>query len=125
MTNRETIIKNYINGYNRFDVEQMVADFDEHIAFKNLHNGQVTMSLIGLLAFKQQAEDAKAWFSERTQTITAIRHVENRTEIEIDYKAIVAVDFPNGPRKGQTISLSGKSVFEFDGDKIIRLTDMS
>ncbi|MDI9341631.1 MAG: nuclear transport factor 2 family protein [Sediminibacterium sp.] len=125
MTNRETIIKNYINGYNRFDVEQMVADFDEHIAFKNLHNGQVTMSLIGLLAFKQQAEDAKAWFSERTQTIIAIHHVGNSTEIEIAYKAIVAVDFPNGPQKGQTLSLSGKSVFEFDGDKIIRLTDMS
>ena len=35
------------------------------------------------------------------------------------------MDFPNGLKKGQELNLIGKSIFEFDGDKIIKLTDVS
>ena len=123
--NRETIIKNYINGYNQFNVDKMIADFADNIIFENIQNGETTMALVGLTALKQQAEEAKAYFSERTQTIKSFSHTDNRTEIEIGYKAILAMDFPNGLKKGQELNLSGKSIFEFAGDKIIKLTDIS
>lgn len=125
MTNREMIIKKYIDSYNNFDITNMIADFDDNIIFENIQNGVTNMSLVGLTAVKQQAEQAKAYFSERTQTIKSFNHSHNRSEIEIGYRAVLAMDFPNGLRKGQELNLSGKSIFEFDGDKITRLTDIS
>ena len=46
------------------------------------------------------------------ETNMSFNHTDNRCEIEIYYK-------------GKEINLTGKSIFEFDGDKIIRLTDIS
>lgn len=125
MINKEKIIKNYIEGYNQFDVEKMAIDFDDSIIFENIQNGKKNMSLTGLTAFRKQAEQTKSYFTKRTQTIKSFVHSENRTEIEIDYHAILGMDFPNGLKKGQDLNLTGKSIFEFDGDKIIKLTDIS
>jgi hypothetical protein len=125
MTNRETIIKNYIEGYNEFNIDKMIADFDENIIFENIQNGETNMSLNGLTAFIQQAEQGKTYFSERTQTIKSFKHNDDRIEIGIDYKAILGMDLPNGLKKGQELNLSGLSIFEFDGIKIIKLTDIS
>lgn len=125
MTNRERIIINYIEGYNQFDINKMVSDFDEDIIFENIQNGETNMSLIGLYAFRQQAEQAKMYFTERTQTINSFVHINDTSEIEIDYKAIIAMDFPNGLKKGQLLELSGKSIFEFSANKIISLKDIS
>lgn len=125
MIDREKIIKNYIYGYNHFDIEKMVADLDNDIVFENIQNGIINMSLTGLTAFRQQAEQAKTYFSERTQIIKSFKHNDNITEIEIDYNAILEMDLPNGLKKGQELNLTGKSFFEFKGDKIIKLTDLS
>ena len=125
MTDREKIIKNYIDGYNQFDIDKMVADFDDNIVFENIQNGETNMSLNGLTEFRNQAEQAKTYFTERTQSIKSLNHFDNHTEIEIRYRAILAMDFPNGLKKGQELSLLGKSIFEFQKKKIIRLTDIS
>ncbi|WBE26091.1 hypothetical protein [Denitrificimonas caeni] len=58
-------------------------------------------------------------------TFKSFRHFDNSTEIEIDYTAILAMDLPNGLKKGQELTLSGKSVFEFENNKVIKLTDIS
>jgi hypothetical protein len=125
MIKREKAIQNYIDGYNQFDIDKMVSDFDEAIIFENIQGGETNMSLTGLTSFKQQAEQAKTYFSSRTQTITSFKHLENETEIEINYFAILGMDFPNGLKKGQELNLKGKSIFEFSGDKISKLTDIS
>lgn len=67
---RERIINNYIEAYNRFDIEDMVIDFDTSIKFQNISNGTTDMVLDGLNAFKKQAYLAKNLFSERKQTIS-------------------------------------------------------
>lgn len=125
MTFREKIIENYIDGYNQFDIDKMVADFGNNIVFENIQNGETNMSLNGLNEFRQQDEQVKTYFTERTQSIKSFNHFDNRSEIEIGYRAILAMDFPNGLKKGQELNLLGKSIFEFEGDKIIRLTDIS
>lgn len=125
MTNREAIIQNYIDGYNQFDIDQMVKDFDINVVFENVQNGETNLVLNGLSEFRQQAETAKAYFSERTQTITAITHFEHTTEVDIQYVATLGMDFPNGLPKGQILQLSGKSIFEFKGNTITKLTDIS
>jgi hypothetical protein len=125
MEERETIINNYLTGYNAFDIEKMVSDFDEQIVFENILNDKVNLSLTGLPAFKEQAEQALNYFSERKQIATSFRHTENETQADIDYRAILAMDFPNGLKKGDEMKLTGKSIFRFSGNKIIRLTDIS
>ena len=125
MTERESIIKNYVDGYNTFDVDKMVVDFDENVVFENIQNGETNMSLSGLTEFRQQAEQAKNYFTKRTQTIKSFSHLDNVTEIEIDYYAILGMDFPNGLKSKQELNLKGKSIFKFFGDKIIKLTDIS
>ena len=125
MIDRERIIQSYVNGYNEFDLDKMVKDLDETIVFENISNGETNMSLTGIKAFKEQAEQARSYFSNRTQIIRSFIHQGDETEIEIDYQAVLAIDFPNGLKKGAEIKLQGKSIFTFWGDKIIKLTDIS
>jgi len=125
MKHREQIIQNYIDAYNRFDIERMMRDFDESIIFENISNDTVNMRLEGLSEFKAQAEIAKNLFSGREQVIRSFNHREDETEIEIDYHAIMNADLPNGLKKGDEINLRGRSVFRFSGDKIVGLTDIS
>jgi hypothetical protein len=118
MEERESIIRNYLEGYNQFDVDKMIANFADDIVFENVSDDQITISLSGLKAFKEQAEQAKSYFSRR-------EHKAKETHVAIDYSAILAMDFPNGLKKGDVLNLNGKSVFEFSGNQIVRLTDRS
>jgi hypothetical protein len=79
--------------------------------FENIQNGETNMNMTGLTAFRQQAEKAKAYFTERTQIIKSFVHSENTTEIEINYSAILGMDFPKGLKKGQELNLVGRSIF--------------
>ena len=125
MRSREKIIRNYLDAYNTFDIKKMLIDLDEAVKFVNISNGVTNMTLIGLNSFKEQAEQAKSLFSKRTQTIKSFTHQDDETEIEIDYNSILAVDLPNGLKKGDELNLQGKSIFKFSGNKIIELTDIS
>ncbi|NBL65599.1 nuclear transport factor 2 family protein [Flavobacterium sp. NST-5] len=125
MKNRELIINNYIDGYNEFNIDKMVADLDDTIIFENIQGGETNLVITGLEDFKEQAEKAATYFSERTQTISSIQHSEKTTEIEINYNATLRIDLENGMKKGQQINLKGISIFEFQDGKIIRLTDKS
>lgn len=122
---REQIINNYVAGYNAFDVEKMIKDFSEAIVFENIQQGKQTMLLHGLDEFKIQAEAAKIYFTARQQSIKSFKHERDQSIIEIDYVGVLAIDLPNGMKKGEEIRLSGQSIFEFNDNTIIRLTDIS
>ena len=121
----EQMIRDYVDGYNNFDIEKMTANLDKHVRFKNISGGETNMSLDGLESFRAQAEEAKKLFSLRKQTIKQFAHKDDRTEVEIDYHAVLAMDQPNGLKKGDELNLEGKSIFQFSGDKIISITDVS
>lgn len=123
--NRENIIQNYIEGYNKFDVEKMLLDLDNEIIFQNIQNGEINLTLNGINEFKDQAEKSKLYFEKRQQKITSIKHTEDKTEIEIDYFAVLGIDFPNGLKKGQKLELKGKTIFTFKNNKIISISDIS
>jgi hypothetical protein len=125
MQNRQALILNYLQGYNNFDITAMVKDFSDDIVFKNIQNGETSMVLTGIEEFKVQAESAKSYFKERKQKVVSFKHDGQNTEIEIDYFAVLAIDFPNGMKKGQKIKLTGRSIFEFKDEKIVALTDIS
>ncbi len=122
---RQELIENYIQAYNDFDIDKMIANLDEHILFENISNGVSNMMVTGKPAFRKQAEEATQFFTTRQQVITSWKHENDITEIEITYKAVLATDLPNGLKKGDNITLHGKSIFTFSGKKIIALTDVS
>lgn len=120
-----SIVENYIQSYNRFDVEGMLKDLDPELVFKNISNGEIDLSTRGIPEFKIQAEKAKEIFSQREQKITD-RIVEgNMVEVGIDYEGILNSDLSNGLKKGTTIKLKGKSIFKFRNDKIIEIRDIT
>jgi hypothetical protein len=125
MENRERIIADYIKGYNNFDIDRMVKDFDKDMIFENLSNGESTLVLNGVEAFREQATQSTSYFAERMQAVKSLIHLPDQTEVEIDYFAILAADLPNGMKKGEELKISGKSIFRFSGDKIIGLIDIS
>ena len=122
---REKIIKDYINAYNNFDIERMLTHLHEQIKFENISNGVTNMTLTDLNSFREQAEQAKDLFTTRRQTIKSWTPKDDLIEIEIEYYAVLAIDLPNGLKKGDNLNLQGKSIFKFSGDKIIELTDIS
>jgi ketosteroid isomerase-like protein len=122
---REDIIRNYIEAYNSFDVERMLADLDANVRFVNISDGVVNMILEGRHKFREQAEQAQQLFSARRQTIRAFKHTGNETEVEIDYYGVLAGDLPNGMKKDDELNLQGRSVFKFEDEKVVEIRDFS
>jgi len=122
---QKKIIENYIKSYNDFEIVNMAKDLHEEIVFENISNEKVDLSTEGIEEFKKQAETAKQYFNQRTQTIESWEFNDNLVTIKIDYKAILNIDLPNGLKKGDTFELKGESQFEFNNDKIIRIRDKS
>lgn len=122
---KEQLIRNYTDAYNRFDVEGMLNTLSDDIHFENHSQGEVNLSLDGIEAFGKQARFAASAFKERRQTILSLRHEADQSHAEIDYRGVLAVDLPIGPKNGEDIQLKGKSVFRFSEDKISHITDIS
>lgn len=122
---QKTIAEDYINAYNRFDVEGMVRNLHRDIVFQNISNGQVTMETTGIDAFARQATEATTYFSERRQTVTGLDYTASGIEVSIAYYGKLSVDLPNGLKAGNLLQLQGKSVFMFKDAQIIKLTDIS
>jgi len=122
---KQSQIENYVQAYNAFDVAGMLRDLHPQVVFKNIANGEVNMELTGVEAFENQANQAKAIFSERQQTITQVEFGEEVVTIQIDYEGVVAQDLPNGLKAGQELKLNGRSVFKFADDKISEIQDIS
>ncbi|MFN3998491.1 nuclear transport factor 2 family protein [Algoriphagus sp.] len=122
---REKLIHHYLEAYNGMDVNAMLEVLDKDILFENYSSGEKTHELCGMDAFQKQAEEALGYFSERKQSIEVITHREDESEIHISYRAIAAMDLPNGMKKGQEIRLHGKSIFRFSEEKISEIRDYS
>jgi len=122
---QKEIIEAYIDAYNRFDVEAMIALLHSDVVFQNISNGEVTLETKGKDAFERQAKEAATYFSERRQTATGFRFEKSEVEVSIDYSGKLSVDLPNGLKAGDVLQLNGKSVFTFQDAQIIKLTDIS
>lgn len=122
---QKQIIEAYVNAYNDFDIEGMTKNLDKNVVFENISNGKVDLRTEGLSEFKKQAESAKKYFKQRKQTIESWKFNDSKVLIDIDYKAVIAIDLPNGLKAGDTLEMKGKSEFEFENGKIKSITDKS
>lgn len=119
------MIESYVKSYNDFDIEGMTENLSENVVFENISNGNVDLRTEGIINFRKQAESAKQYFTERKQIIKTWKGSVPKITIEIDYNAILAIDLPNGLKKGDALELKGKSEFEFEDGKIKSIRDKS
>jgi ketosteroid isomerase-like protein len=119
------LVDKYIEAYNGFDVPGMLACLHPDVQFEHSTNGDVTVRLDGKAAFESQATRAAAWFTERTQHVTAFRWQDEQAEVGVEYFAITATDLPNGIKTGATLQFSGRSIFSFQDGLIAFIQDFS
>jgi len=119
------LVEAYIEAYNHFDVAGMLAPLHDDVVFRNVSNGETTLTLTGREAFRQQAEQATQYFSAREQRVTNWQVNGQRVEVVIDYTAVAAIEFSNGLKPGDSLHLQGKSVFQVEDGHIISIEDIS
>lgn len=121
----QSIIQNYIHAYNSYDVDGMLRDLHPDIIFENITGGQVTHRTEEIEDFKAQATAALEYFENRKQSPLEWFKKGDSILVKISYAAVLAVDFPNGMKKGDQIELSGHSEFWFKNNQIIKIVDQS
>ncbi len=119
------IIDQYVKAYNEFDVDKMVRNIHPDVEFKNIANGEVNMHIQGLETFKKQVKDSTNLLKKREMTITKQTIEGDVVKNKIDFKAVLNVDIPEGPKSGELVKLKGESVFKFKAGKIIYIEDIS
>ena len=103
----------------------MLQHLAEEVIFENHAGDTVTLQTTGIEAFKEQAEAATSYFQTRQQTIEEWQIEDNQITVQISYEAILAIDLPNGLKAGETLRLTGQSIFSFQEGKIIKIVDKS
>lgn len=122
---RRDLIERYIAAYNAFDVDGMLATLSADVEFRNFSSGQLTAQSDGKEEFRRLAEQGKALFSEREQTIVSFRDEGDRVIVDIAYRGRLAQDIPGGPAADTLLELTGQSEFSFGDGRITRLVDRS
>lgn len=119
------IVDQYIDSYNKFDLEGMVRNLHKDMIFKNIANDEVTLRLDGKIAFKNQINQAFNLFEKREMKILGQKIGDNIVENKVDFKGVLAVDIPDGPKKNELIKLQYKTVFKFKNGRIISIEDIN
>jgi steroid delta-isomerase-like uncharacterized protein len=119
------LVDRYIEAYNSFDVEQMVALMHSDCIFENVSGGTSNLSVRGVDEFRKAARQAAVLFSNRRQEVARFRFEESKAEIDIDFEGELNCAVPGLAKAGEKVTLKGTSVFEFKDGLIYKLTDYS
>ncbi len=121
----QTLIEQFLDAYNRFEIDGMMELVDPDIEFRNVSGGDVDTAAIGQEEFRELAEQSAFMFSSRTQTPTNFQTQDETVSVDIEFAGILATDIPGGMKTGEELLVSGRSEYVFRDDKIYRLTDYS
>ena len=122
---KRQLIEQYVSAYNAFDVDGMISLLHPEIEFKNISGGEVDSTLTGKSEFRAMAEESKAFFKLRKQTINRYDISNDRASIDISYEGVLATDLSNEMKSGETIRIDGRSEFFFKDGKIYRIIAVS
>lgn len=122
---KRQLIEQFIAAYNRRDVDGMMAFLTPDVLFENISAGQINASARGIDEFRELAQHGAALFSDRAQRLLALEVSSSSAVATIDYRGVLAMDMPEGPKAGSVIELSGESEFWFSDGLISHLIDRS
>lgn len=121
----QDLVERYLDAYNRFDIEAMLALFAPGIRFENYSNDQLTASADGIAEFRALAEHSRTLFSERDQQILSLELGDDSGQARIAFRGRLAVDIDGGPKAGTVLELTGTTEFSFHDGRITRIVDRS
>ncbi len=124
-TDRERIVRKYIDAYNRFDIDAMLALMSEDVRFANIAGGEANVRTAGKRELERLARQSAEFFRTRTQSLKSIEAAGEKVIAEIDFTAVLAKDMPDGLKAGDTISMPGKSEFVLKDGLIVSIVDES
>jgi len=122
---KKKVVDRYVEAYNSFDIDNMMNLMHPLVEFRNISQGQVTVSTSGADELRALADESTRIFSSRRQTVTRFSSEGETAVVQIDFTGVAALDLPNGLKAGETLQLSGRTEFIFRDGRIIRLTDYS
>lgn len=120
-----SVIEAYVSAYNAFDVDGMFRHVHQDIEFENISGNEVSASTKGIAELRNLAEQSKALFRSRKQTITAFEAKSDMANVAIEFEAVLAVDLPNGMKAGDVLRLTGRSEYKFQEGKLCQIKDYS
>ena len=121
----KALIEKYLDAYNAFDIDGMLALAHPSVEFKNVSNGRVDAEANGIDALRKLAEQSRALFSTRKQAMTSFEGNGDHAIITVKFSAVIAADLPNGMKRGQELNLVGRTEFTFRDGKILQIIDVS
>lgn len=119
------IIDQYFKAYNKFDIEGMLKNVHPEVEFKNIAGNETNVHIQGLETLRKQAEDSSKLLKKREMKITEQTIDGDVVKNKIDFKAVLNIDIPDGPKSGELVKLKGESIFKFKNGKIISIEDIS
>jgi len=119
----QDVMRGYIDAYNAKDVSAMLTFFDDACVFENISGGRVTVRTEGKADLEVLARKSAQAFATREQKVLLLTEGQGRIVAEIDYHGVLQADLSPELKAGSRLDLRGISVFEFVGEKIIRLSD--
>lgn len=122
---RLKLIQDYLDAYNKMNVNGMMDTLHNDIEFINISGGEISTKTAGKEELRKLAEQSVKYFAERNQKIVNTAASEDKIIIDVDYEAVMAVDLPNGIKSGEKFNLKGRSEFTFLENKIKSITDLS
>ena len=124
--NKRDLIDRYLHAYNTFDIAGMLSTLHPDVEFKNVSANVVSATTSGISEFAKMAQQSKALFTSRQQTMTAFEAADDdRASINVAYEGVLAADLPNGLKAGEVLKLHGRTEFEFKDGRISRIADDS
>jgi ketosteroid isomerase-like protein len=121
----KALVVKYLDAYNAFDIDGMLALTHPSVEFKNVSDGMVDAAANGIDALRKLAEQSRTLFSTRKQTMTSFEGSGDQAIITVMFSAVVAEDLPNGMKRGQELNLTGRTEFTFRDGKIVQIIDVS
>ncbi|WP_164086314.1 nuclear transport factor 2 family protein [Stenotrophomonas maltophilia] len=119
------LIEHYLQAYNRFDIDAMLAVLAHNVRFENHSGGQLTMVTEGIDAFAELARQSAQMFREREQQLLGLTFEDDVVLASIGWRGVFAQDIPDGPSAGAELALKRRSEFAFEGGRIVRIVDRS
>ncbi len=119
------VVKSYISAYNRKDVDALIACLTDDVRFENVSNSGQSLVTTSKAEFADLAQQSAAASQEREQSIRRTVVGDDAVAIEIDYRAKLAADLPNGMKAGDVLQLRGVSLFKLRDGGIAEIVDFS
>jgi hypothetical protein len=119
------IIHEFIMAYNSYDIDSMISLLHPEILFTNLSGGKVSVQTEGKEEFEKLARQSANVFKEREQKIISYEEANNKVNVEIQYRAKLEIDLPNGSKSSDNINMRSKSEYIIKDGLIYSVLDKS